>query len=57
MPRYQYSCETCGIKDAKLFEYKEIDGKKEPFCIHCKEKLERKFLRPPGDWFNRIRQP
>lgn len=55
MPRYQYSCKTCDIKDAKSFEYRDINGERIPFCFTCKERLERTFLRPPGEWFNRIR--
>ena len=57
MPRYKYSCEPCGLNDVKLYDFQKIDGVETKICIHCKTPLGRKFLRPPGEWFNRMRTP
>ena len=52
MPRYKYTCGTCKLDDVRQINY---DNQKQPICFECKNVLERKFVKPPKEWFNNNR--
>ena len=55
MPRYKYSCPTCGFDDVKQINYKFVGLIKTAICPECDENLEKKFIKPPRNWFNQQR--
>jgi len=62
MPRYKYSCPTCGLDDVKQIDYKLEKPKnlpaglvRIPICYLCGNRLEKKFMNPPKNWFNQQR--
>jgi len=62
MPRYKYSCPTCGLDDVRQIDYK-LEKPKDlptglvriPICYLCGDRLEKKFMKPPKNWFNQQR--
>ena len=60
MPRYKYTCETCGLGDVKKFLYRydeqtgQIDLK---VCEECGTPVERVWSKPPDSWYRSIRRP
>ena len=62
MPRYKYSCPTCGLDDVKQIEYKLQKPEnlpaglvRIPTCFICGKKLKKNFMKPPKGWFNQQR--
>ena len=62
MPRYKYSCSTCGLDDVKQIDYKLQKPEnlpaglvRIPTCPTCGKKLKKEFMKPPKNWFNEQR--